>query len=40
MWNREGFGAWEVLLVVLVLFIVFGRRLPSLMRMLGRGPWV
>ena len=29
-------GAWEVLLVLLVLLIVFGQRLPRLMWYLGR----
>jgi len=38
-------GDWELLLIVLVIFILFGHRLPSLMRHLGRGivdfrePW-
>ena len=30
-------GHWEVLLIVLVIFILFGHRLPSVMRSLGRG---
>jgi sec-independent protein translocase protein TatA len=32
-----GIGHWEVLLIVLVIFILFGHRLPSVMRSLGRG---
>lgn len=32
-----GIGHWEILLVVLVIFILFGHRLPSVMRSLGRG---
>ena len=32
-----GIGQWEVLLIVLVIFILFGHRLPSVMRSLGRG---
>jgi len=38
-------GDWDLLLAVLVIFILFGQRLPSLMRHLGRGivdfrePW-
>jgi sec-independent protein translocase protein TatA len=32
-----GIGQGEVLLIVLVIFILFGHRLPSVMRSLGRG---
>jgi sec-independent protein translocase protein TatA len=32
-----GIGHWELLVVVLVIFILFGHRLPSVMRSLGRG---
>jgi sec-independent protein translocase protein TatA len=32
-----GIGQWEMLLIVLVIFILFGHRLPSVMRSLGRG---
>ena len=32
-----GIGHWEILLIVLVIFILFGHRLPSVMRSLGRG---
>jgi len=32
-----GIGHWEFLLIALVLFILFGHRLPSIMRHLGRG---
>jgi Sec-independent protein translocase protein TatA len=38
MLNHSGFGAWEFLLIVLVVFIAFGHRLPRVMRMLGGGP--
>ena len=31
-----GIGQWEVLLIVLVIFILFGHRLPSVMRSLGQ----
>jgi Sec-independent protein translocase protein TatA len=43
MWTHhrlaEGIGYWEVLLIVLVLFILFGHRLPGMMRLWMRGPW-
>jgi len=32
-----GIGQWELLLIVGVIFILFGHRLPSVMRSLGRG---
>lgn len=32
-----GLGHWELLIVALVLLILFGHRLPSVMRSLGRG---
>jgi sec-independent protein translocase protein TatA len=32
-----GIGQWEVLLLLVVIFILFGHRLPSVMRSLGRG---
>jgi sec-independent protein translocase protein TatA len=32
-----GIGHWELLLIVGVIFILFGHRLPSVMRSLGRG---
>jgi sec-independent protein translocase protein TatA len=32
-----GIGHWEILLIVLVIFILFGHRLPGVMRSLGRG---
>jgi Sec-independent protein translocase protein TatA len=39
MWNDPGTRTWEVLLVLLVLFILFGHRLPRLFSTLFRGPW-
>jgi hypothetical protein len=39
MLNLPEIGEWEALLIVLVLFIAFGHRLPSLMRLLGRSSW-
>jgi TatA/E family protein of Tat protein translocase len=39
--NREvamfGIGQWELLLIVLVMFILFGHRLPGLMRSAAEG---
>jgi len=32
-----GIGHWEVLVILVVVFILFGHRLPSVMRSLGRG---
>lgn len=32
-----GIGHWELVVVVLVIFILFGHRLPSVMRSMGRG---
>ena len=32
-----GIGHWELIVVVLVIFILFGHRLPSVMRSMGRG---
>jgi sec-independent protein translocase protein TatA len=32
-----GFGHWELIIILLVIFILFGHRLPSVMRSLGRG---
>lgn len=32
-----GISQWELLLIVGVIFILFGHRLPSVMRSLGRG---
>ena len=29
----------EIIMVLVVIFILFGHRLPSIMRVLGRGPW-
>ena len=40
MWDYRETGAWDVLLVLLVLFILFGSRLPGMMRYFGRGPWL
>jgi len=47
MWSHyrlgEGFGYQEVIIVLIVVFILFGHRLPSVMRSIGRplvrGPW-
>jgi Sec-independent protein translocase protein TatA len=36
--NLDGFGRTEVIILLVVLFILFGHHLPSLMRALGRGP--
>ncbi len=32
-----GFGPWEILVVFLVVLLLFGNRLPGLMRSLGQG---
>lgn len=32
-----GIGHWEVIVILVVVFILFGHRLPSVMRSLGRG---
>ena len=32
-----GIGQWEVIVILVVIFILFGHRLPSVMRSLGRG---
>jgi sec-independent protein translocase protein TatA len=32
-----GIGQWEVIIILVVIFILFGHRLPSVMRSLGRG---
>ena len=32
-----GIGQWEVIVILIVIFILFGHRLPSVMRSLGRG---
>ena len=32
-----GIGHWELIAVLIVFFILFGHRLPSVMRSLGRG---
>lgn len=32
-----GMGHWEVLIVAFVILLLFGHRLPSMMRSLGRG---
>ncbi len=32
-----GIGQWEVLVILVIIFILFGHRLPSIMRSLGRG---
>lgn len=32
-----GIGQWELMLIVLVLFILFGHRLPGLMRSAAEG---
>ena len=32
-----GIGHWELVVIVLVIFILFGHRLPSVMRSMGRG---
>jgi len=40
-----GLNHWDLILILLVVFILFGHRLPSMMRHLGRGviafrdPW-
>jgi sec-independent protein translocase protein TatA len=35
--NMFGIGQWEVIVILVVIFILFGHRLPSVMRSLGRG---
>ena len=37
---RYGIGSTELIIVLIVIFILFGHHLPSLMRVLGRGPWL
>ncbi|MBU4272676.1 MAG: twin-arginine translocase TatA/TatE family subunit [Planctomycetes bacterium] len=32
-----GLGTWELLIVAVVVLLLFGNRLPSVMRSLGRG---
>jgi len=32
-----GIGQWEVIIILVVIFILFGHRLPSVMRSLGQG---
>ena len=32
-----GAGQWEILIVVFVILLLFGNRLPGVMRSLGRG---
>lgn len=32
-----GIGQWELIVIVIVIFILFGHRLPSVMRSMGRG---
>jgi sec-independent protein translocase protein TatA len=32
-----GFGPWELVVVALVVLLLFGNRLPGLMRSLGQG---
>ena len=32
-----GAGPWELIIVLLVILLLFGNRLPSLMRSMGRG---
>ena len=32
-----GIGQWELVIILVVIFILFGHRLPSVMRSLGRG---
>ena len=32
-----GIGQWELVFILVVIFILFGHRLPSVMRSLGRG---
>jgi hypothetical protein len=40
MSSHFGIGPWEVLLVLLVLFIMVGHRVPRLIYLLfRRGPW-
>jgi Sec-independent protein translocase protein TatA len=38
--NWEGIGWNEIFIVLIVIFILFGNRLPGIMRTLGRGPWL
>jgi len=41
MWSPlERFGWNEVLLVLLVLFLLFGHKLPAIMRDIGRSFWL
>jgi len=35
--NMFGIGHWELIVILVVIFILFGHRLPSVMRSLGRG---
>jgi sec-independent protein translocase protein TatA len=32
-----GIGQWELIIILVVIFLLFGNRLPSVMRSLGRG---
>ena len=32
-----GFGYWELLIVLAILLLLFGHRLPGMMRSMGRG---
>ena len=32
-----GFGGWELVIVAVIVLLLFGNRLPSVMRSLGRG---
>ena len=32
-----GFGHWEIALIALVILVLFGHRLPGMMRSLGKG---
>jgi sec-independent protein translocase protein TatA len=32
-----GLGPWELLMVAVIILLLFGSRLPSMMRSLGRG---
>jgi sec-independent protein translocase protein TatA len=36
-WSMFGFGVWEMLAFSLIVLLLFGKRLPGLMRSLGAG---
>ena len=36
---QHGFGHQELIIILIVVFILFGHRLPSVLRLLSRDPW-